>query len=75
MRIIYNFRSSALRDQFVERIYQSEAYVRRSGDFSNGFRNLYDVGEEHVVELEPSYIKDAGTIQMVAGLLGGKLLH
>jgi len=75
MRIIYKFQNSAQRDTFVRNIYDCGAYVRKSGDFSNGFRNLYDCGEEHVVELEPSYIKDARAIKMQADLLGGRLMN
>jgi hypothetical protein len=73
MRIIFNFQTSAQMDQFVKRIYDSGAYVRRSGDFSNGFKNMYSVNGNNVVELEPSYIIDTNTIMMCAKLCGGIL--
>ena len=73
MRIIYLFQASEQRDQFVNRIYESGAYVRRSGDFSNGFRNYCFYNGFYEVELEPSYIQDGNAIAMIAGLCGGRL--
>jgi hypothetical protein len=75
MRIIYIFQSSAQKDQFVSRIYNSGAYVRRDGDFSSGFKNDCFYNGHYEIELEPSYIKDAHAIKMCADLLGGQLLN
>ncbi|MDR1348154.1 MAG: hypothetical protein LBJ63_06990 [Prevotellaceae bacterium] len=73
MRVIYLFQTSGQRDQFVNRIYESGAYVKQSGDFSNGFRNFCMYNGLYEVELEPSYIRDGNAIRMIAGLCGGQL--
>jgi hypothetical protein len=73
MRVIYKFQSSEQRDQFVSRIYDSGAYVKRIGDFSHGFINMCFYDGFYEVELDPSCIRNGNTIRICAGLCGGKL--
>jgi len=73
MRITYKFHTSEQRDQFIQRIYDSGAYVRRDGDYSHGFKNLCFYNGFYEVELDISYIKNASIVKMSADLCNGIL--